>query len=247
MRFIALAAFVLMGLALGSRSRGQQQKPETATISGAVLVTQEPHHHLLYANNDLRIFDVIVPPHQATLLHEHDNDYIFITYGQSQLTVVKPGMPPASLELPAGAVRFAKGGFAHAITNDGDYPFHTLTIEFLNPVITGRGCSCNEGAGDAVCECPNAPPLPANWSKRIGRLHLSGITLAPGATFDDTSQFPTRILVPVTPLDVVDTTIHSPKYVSLRLPVGRFHWLSPGPHQIQNVGSQPLRLVSISF
>jgi quercetin dioxygenase-like cupin family protein len=251
MRFAALAVFVLLGLALGSRARTQGQKPgqepETPTIPGAVFVTQEPHHHLLYANSDMRVFDVIVPPHQSTLLHEHDHDYIFVTFGQSTLTVMRPGMPPASLELPSGAVRFSKAVFAHAITNDGDYPFHNMTIEFLNPVITGRGCSCNGGPGDAVCDCPNAPLLPANWSKQIGRLHLRGIMLAPGATFEDSSQFPTRLLVPVTPLDVIDTSTHSPKHVPLRLPVGRFHWLSPGPHEIQNVSAQALRMVSISF
>jgi hypothetical protein len=251
MRFFAIATFVLLGLALGSRGREQGQKagqePEAPTIPGAVLITQEPHHHLLYANSDIRVFDVIVAPHESTLLHEHDHDYIFINFTQSTLTAVKPGVSPASLDLPPGAVGFAKAVFAHAITNDGDYPFHNMTIEFLNPVITARGCSCNGSSGDAVCDCPNAPPLPADWSKQIGRLHLRGITLAPGATFEDSSRFPTRLLVPVTPLDVVDTSIHSPKHLPLRLPVGRFHWLSPGPHEIQNVSTQALRMVSISF
>lgn len=223
------------------------QPPQQPTIPGAVLITQEPHHHLLYSNDDLRVFDVIVPPHQSTLLHEHDSDYIFITLGNSQVTVEEPGMPAQKLDLPDGAVRFAKGGFAHALTNDSNQPFQNITIEFLNPAITRRGCACNGGAGDAVCGCPSASPLPSNWSKEIGRLSLEGITLAPGATFDDSSNRQMRMLVPLTPYDVLDTSIHSQRPRAIRLPVGRFHWLSPGPHKIQNVNSQPLRMVSVAF
>lgn len=251
MRFLILATLLGFGFAAGRRMNEQAQKPvqpgQQATIPGAVLVTQEPHHHLLYANDDLRVFDVIVPPHQSTLLHEHDYDYIFITFGESKVTVAEAGMPEQKLDLPDGAVRFAKGGFAHILTNDSNQPFHNMTIEFLTPGIAGRGCTCNGGGGDAICNCPGAKSLPENWSKQIGRLSLEGITVPPGGMYDDSSNRQTRILVPLTPYEVLDTSIHSQRPRAIRMPVGRFHWLSPGPHKLQNVSGQPLRFVSVEF
>ena len=210
-------------------------------------LSQEPHHQLMYENADMKIYDVVVPPGQSTLLHQHSDDYIFITLGNASITEEKPGQAPVQLSLPDGSVRFAKGGFSHIVTNDGNRPFHNLTIEFANSHLTAGGCSCNGGPTDSICACPNAPPLPANWTLRIGQVSLAGVTLAPGAEYDITSTRTTRFLVAVTPFDLLDVTTHDPRNLHIRLPEGRFHWLSPGPHKIQNLSSQPLRFISVEF
>ena len=149
--------------------------------------------------------------------------------------------------VPGSAVRFVEGGIASTLTNDGDRPFHELTIVFVNQGLTARSCSCNGGPAEAVCECPNAPPLPGAWEMRVGQVSLKAVTLAPGATYDDDSTRTTRFLVAVTPFDMMDVSIHEPKNLEVRLPEGQFHWLAPGPNQIQNIGSQPMRFVSVEF
>ncbi len=222
-----------------------EQSPQT---SQAVPLSQEPHHELMYETPDMKIYDVFLPPGQSTVPHQHDHDYIFITFGKSEITVSGPGQPTQQLKLPSGSVRFAHGGFSHTVTADGSQPFHNLSIEFLNPALTRAGCSCRGLDTDSICGCPNAQPLPANWSLRIGHLFLAGVTLEPGAVYDINSNLPNRFLVAVTPFDdILDETHHEPATLHVRLPEGRFHWLSPGPHKIQNASSQPVRFVKVEF
>lgn len=226
----------------GTKIQTQAPKP-----GQPALLTQDPHYHLLYEDVDIQVYDAVVPPHQSTLLDQYDNNFLFVAFGNSSISIASPGMSPVPLTLPDGAVRFFKGGPARTITNDGDQPFHDMTIVFVNPKLTGRGCSCRGGLADAICQCPNALPLPADWFLRIGQVNLRGVTLAPGATYNDDSTRTTRFLVSVTPFDILDVSIHEPRNLQVRLPEGLFHWLAPGPHKIQNLDTQPVRFVSVEF
>jgi len=243
-----LAAIVsLVALALAVTTGHAQAQPQNQKPGQAVPLAQDPHFHLMYQDPDIQVFESVLLPHQSTLLDQHDKNALSVTFGQSTITLQDAGQPPQQFTLPDGAVRFAAGGIASTLTNDGDRPFHELTIVFVNPVLTARSCSCNGGPAEAVCECPNAPPLPDNWEMRVGQVFLKGVTLAPGATYDDSSTRTTRFLVAVTPFDMMDVSIHEPKNLEVRLPAGQFHWLAPGPNQIQNIGSQPMRFVSVEF
>jgi hypothetical protein len=245
MKFAATVTFIALALALAP---GQAQtKPQNQNPGQGVSVLQDPHFRLMYQDDDMQILDLVIPPGQSTLLDEYDNNYLSINFGQSTIATQNPGLAPQPLSLPDGAVRFGEAGSSFTLTNDGSREFHALTIVFLNQRLTARGCSCNGGPADAVCSCPNAPPLPANWSRRIGQVELAGVTLAPGAIYDNESTRTTRFLVALTPLDVLDSTIHEPKNLEIRLPEGWYLWLSPGPHKIQNLGSQPIRFVSVEF
>ncbi len=245
MKFAATVSFIALALAL---TPGQAQtKPQNQNPGQGVPLAQDPHFRLMYQDDDMQILDLVVPPHQSTLLDEYDNNYLSVNFGQSTVTSQNPGQPPLQLSLPDGAVRFGEAGSTFTLTNNGNQEFHALTIVFLNQKLTARGCSCNGGTADAICSCPNAPPLGANWSRRIGQVELEGVTLAPGATYDNTSTRTTRFLVAVTPFDILDSTIHEPRNLEIRLPEGWYQWLSPGPHKIQNLSSQPMRFVSVEF
>jgi hypothetical protein len=224
-----------------------QAQTQTPKPGQPVPLAQDPHFRLMYEDVDIQVYDAVIPPHQSTLLDQHDNNFLFVTFGKSSISVASPGLSPVPLDLPDGAVRFFEGGVAQTITNDSDRPFHNMTIVFANPQLTGRGCSCRGGAADAICQCPNAQPLAADWFLRIGQVNLRGVTLDPGATYEDDSTRTTRFLVAVTPFDILDASIHEPRNLQVRLPEGRFHWLAPGPHKIQNLNSQPVRFVSVEF
>ncbi|HVB35095.1 MAG TPA: hypothetical protein VNJ52_12085 [Patescibacteria group bacterium] len=245
---MAYALFVWFVLAPGgARLRAQQTAAPSAQPAQPAPIDQEPHHHLMYATSDIQIYDVLVPPGQSALMYQQNLDYLTITLAASTVSVDSPGQPPRSLKLPEGAVRFTTGGSVYTLTSDGSQPYHALSIKFLNPALTGNGCRCNGDPADAVCDCPGARPLPPSWSLEIGKVFLRGVTLAPGATYDNDSTKTTRFLVTVTPFDVLDNTIHEPKSLEVRLPVGRYHWLGPGPHEIQNLESKPLRFVCVEF
>jgi len=61
MRFIAIAALLLGGLI-------------PVAAQAPVPLSGEPRHHLKFENQYVRVFDVLVPPGDATLFHTHSND-----------------------------------------------------------------------------------------------------------------------------------------------------------------------------
>lgn len=93
----------------------------------------EPHHHLKIENEYVRAYYVEVPPHEATQLHQHDNDYIYVSLGPSDVMNAPLNKPEVHLQLKDGETHFTRGGFAHVARNLGDTPFRNVTIELLKP------------------------------------------------------------------------------------------------------------------
>jgi quercetin dioxygenase-like cupin family protein len=114
------AAFLLLAAVLVSA----QTVPE-------VEITNEAHHHLALENEYVRVFQVEVPPHDATLMHRHRHDYLFVTLGDAQLTNEIEGKPPVDAELKDGEARFTPGNFAHIARNRAATPFRNVTIELM--------------------------------------------------------------------------------------------------------------------
>src|SRR5947209_2044773 len=74
----------------------------TAQTAAAVPITSEPHHHLSLQNDYVKVYEVEVAPHQSTLLHQHDRDYVYITIGDAQVTSAIPGRQEVHLKLADG-------------------------------------------------------------------------------------------------------------------------------------------------
>jgi hypothetical protein len=99
----------------------------------AVPVANEPHHHLVFENSYVRVFRVSVPGHDATLLHQHDLPYVYVSLGPADVINAVVGKPEARLVLADGQVGYSRGGFAHIARTDADIPFNNVTIELLHP------------------------------------------------------------------------------------------------------------------
>jgi quercetin dioxygenase-like cupin family protein len=97
-----------------------------------VPVGSEPRHHLKFENDYVRVFDVVVPPGDATLFHVHANDYAFVSIGDARLKAEVLGNQPGDLILKDGEVRFTKGPVTHRVTNVSSAPFRNITIEVLS-------------------------------------------------------------------------------------------------------------------
>jgi len=96
-----------------------------------VEITSEPSHHLALQNQYVRVFQVEVAPHAATLMHRHRHDYIFVTLGAAEISNEVAGKPPVTLKLQDGEVRASDGNFAHIARNLAATPFRNVTIELL--------------------------------------------------------------------------------------------------------------------
>ena len=103
----------------------------------------EPHHHLKIENEYVRVYYVEAPPHEATLLHQHDHDYIYVSLGASDVVSAVLNKPEIHLQLKDGETHFTRGGFAHVARNLADTPFRNITIELLKPQGEARN-KCGE-------------------------------------------------------------------------------------------------------
>src|SRR5215472_289827 len=102
-----------------------------AQNTNEVEITAEPHHHLVLENPYVRAFYVEAPAEQATLMHRHRHDYIFVTLGDAHVSNEVEGWKPIDLTIKDGETRFAPGDFAHIARNLAKTPFRNVTIELM--------------------------------------------------------------------------------------------------------------------
>ena len=99
----------------------------------AVPISKEPHHHLVLENDYVRVFRVSVPAHDATLLHQHDVPYLYISLGPADVINAVQGKPEARIVMTDGQLGYSPGRFAHIARNESDMDFNNVTIELLKP------------------------------------------------------------------------------------------------------------------
>jgi len=105
----------------------------SAQAPTAVPIPKEPHHHLVLENDYVRVFRVSVPAHGATLLHQHDVPYLYISLGPADVINAVQGRPEARLVMADGQLGYSPGHFAHIARTDAGSTFDNVTIELLHP------------------------------------------------------------------------------------------------------------------
>jgi hypothetical protein len=99
----------------------------------AVPIPKEPHHHLVLENDYVRVFRVSVPAHDATLLHQHDVPYLYVSLGPADVINAVQGKPEARIIMADGQLGYSPGHFAHIARTDAGLVFNNVTIELLKP------------------------------------------------------------------------------------------------------------------
>ena len=102
-----------------------------AQTAPEVEIAAEPHHHLVLENTYVRVFKLEIPPAQATLLHRHRHDYVYVTLGAARISNEVEGKPPGTTRLQDGQATFVAGGISLVIRNLAPTPFRNVTVEFL--------------------------------------------------------------------------------------------------------------------
>ncbi|MGD0181066.1 MAG: hypothetical protein ABSC15_14735, partial [Terriglobales bacterium] len=116
---LLVSALVLAAIALAAQ-----------TVS-EVEITAEPHHHLLLENQQVRVWLAEVAPNDATLMHRHNHDYVFVSLGDANVQNEVEGKPPAMLKMQDGETHFSPGGFAHIARNQASTPFRAIAVELM--------------------------------------------------------------------------------------------------------------------
>jgi len=205
--------------------------------SPAVPVTREPSHHLVLDNEYVRVFGVTVAPHAATVLHQHDLDYVFVTLGDAHISNEKAGAAPVDLKLPDGDVRYSPGGFAHVARNLADTPFHNITIELKNP-------------GKPLCGTPGTDPCGEqehNVLFETEHVHAILTDLAPGARTSLHTHIPPHLAVALDDL-IFENHVEGKPTRTFSMKKGEWVWVAePVTHWFENAGSARGRILALEF
>jgi quercetin dioxygenase-like cupin family protein len=216
-----------------------------AQDASEVEITAEPHHHLAIENAYVRVFKVEVAPHDATLMHDHHHDYVYVTLGPAQIENDVKGKPPNTFKLQDGETRFVPGNFAHLVRNLADTPFRNVTIEILQD------------------EAAHKTPPPA-WDEDRGLnvlmgggtqdimfvqdgVRVSETDLQPGATVPSHHHSGPHLLIALADLDI-RSDVEGKGPMPGHFKSGDVKWLPGGyTHTLTNTGKQEAKFVTLEF
>lgn len=208
-----------------------------------VEITAEPSHHLAIENEYVRVFQVEIAPHAATLMHWHRHDYFYVTIGDARISNEVEGKAPVEVKFADGDTRFTPGNFAHVAKNLADQPFRNVTIELLQ----------DEKMRSAVSRWPMEGGDKTYPGVRVKVLfvkdgvRVSEVNLDPGATVPSHRHEGPHLLVAISDLDL-RSDIEGKRSIAAKLKPGDVKWM-PGAytHTLTNTGKQAARLVTLEF
>ncbi len=204
-----------------------------------VAVDAEPHHHLVLENAQVRVFQVEIAPHTATLMHRHARDYVLVSLGPAEFENDVAGKPPVTVKLQDGEARFTAGGFAHVVKDLAETPFRNLTIELLQPAPTTSG-----GSDEKPRELPGATITPLFVKDGV---RVSDIRLKAGGTIPKHHHDVPHLVVAVTDL-TLRNEVEGEAAVTRTLKAGEVAWIPGGiTHTLTNVAPGEARMITLEM
>jgi hypothetical protein len=121
--------------------------------SQPVEIEDEPHHHLIIANEYVRALAVEIPPHVRTLCHHHPHAYLLYVARGARIISAAREEEPKPLNYEDGECDLSNAGLVHVVENLSDHPFRNVVVEFLpNASKLKRGREPMRVAGEARIE-----------------------------------------------------------------------------------------------
>jgi len=131
--------------------------PLVAQAPSVITMDQEPHHHLVFHNNFVNVYDAKAAAGDSLRLHRHDHDAVAIAIGDQTTTVSIPGQPDVHSKNADGQVRMQRSGYVHSTHVDGNAEYFTVAVELLRPQTGPRNLCASVLAGEPL-KCPGASP-----------------------------------------------------------------------------------------
>jgi hypothetical protein len=94
-------------------------------------IEQEPHHHLVLANDFVRAFAVEIAPHDRTLCHHHEHEYLMYVAGDAQIVSAPHDGDQTTHSYHDGYCELSPPGLVHVVENLAGTKFRNLLLEFL--------------------------------------------------------------------------------------------------------------------
>ena len=205
-------------------------------------ITAEPHHHLVLANDKVRVFNVDVPPHSETLLHRHAHDYIYVMLGPSEIVNAIAGKDPVTVKLQADQVGFFSGPFVHVVRSSAQ-PFRNLTIELLqDDKLRNSKPKWDETRGVEILHGGTQEILFVKDGVRA-----SEIELQPGGMIPTHHHAGPHLVVALTDYELRGDESGKPP-VTFPMKRGDTKWVAGGlTHTVTNISKNPAKFVTLEF
>ena len=236
------AAFLLLAFSLNAQT------------PAGVPIPKEPHHHLVLENDYVRVFRVSVPGHGATLLHQHDVPYLYVSLGPADVINAIQGRPEVHIVMADGQVGYSPGHFAHIARTDAGLIFNNVTIELLKPQGEPRNL-CARIVDGPLNDCtqpgPNEPlpqPPPISFTRLLetNEILITAAIFAPRVSYIGFEPNRVRLLISLNNSDLkVEPPGEAPKLLSS----GNVLWIPAGsaPKLTRHADSIPSRFLLLSF
>ena len=156
----------------------------STTPPGPVPINEEPHHRMVLQNDFVHVYNVMVPPMDFTLLHQHDLPYLYVVLGPADIINAIVGKPELHQVLQDGETHYSPGHFAHLVRTDSGEPFHNVTIGLVRAQGTPKNL-CKDVLPGAALDCPERKAAADTKSK--GKKDL----MQPEQSSDDVPYFET--------------------------------------------------------
>ena len=216
----------------------------TSQSTKEVEISAEPHHHEILSNDQVRVFDVTIPQHEATLMHWHRHDYALVFIGESKVINEVKGKPPATLSFHDGDVLFSPAPFAHLARNLGDKELRNIAVEFLQDDQLRKlpAPKTDETRGLEILQGGTQQIL---WIRDGVRASLYEIQ--PGGVIPS-RDFAGPVLVIALNDYALRSTAHSKAPAAFSLQTGDARWLPENFNQpLANASDGPARFIAFDF
>jgi quercetin dioxygenase-like cupin family protein len=95
-------------------------------------ITTEIGTELLFENDRIRVWQMVLQPGEESPHHRHESDYVFVYTTPSRMTAFLEGQEPSTSDFDDGFVQYtAVGpGTTHHIRNSGTIEHRQILVEF---------------------------------------------------------------------------------------------------------------------
>jgi len=199
-----------------------------ASAQQAVPATREPHHHTVYEDARVRIFEVEIAPREAMLRHGHDTDYIWVD---------------------SAGIHFSRGGMIHDERN------HEVIIELLQPQ-TGPRNVCDQVLPGEYLHChePGSEWIGADLRIQFetDQTRVGILQIAPDGTLVVPPADVPPLLIPLegTQAEAISRVNGAPLASSLKRILKTVEVLRSAADQVtevRNIGKTPARFLVVEF
>ena len=102
------------------------------TALAQIPIEKEPHHKVVFENQVVRVIDLVVAPHDTTLLHTHNAASVVIFLSTSSFAIQNPKQAPVVTQVKHGDIVYRdydKKPVAHIVWSADTSVFRCLVVE----------------------------------------------------------------------------------------------------------------------